>query len=118
MVASEQSQAPLGPHLFEILLVLADGSAHGYGIVGAIRERTGSRVVLSTSTLYRGIERLLARGLIAEADGNAEDSSGGPPRKYYRLTSIGRSAAEQEARRLREVAAAAEARFLAPRSSR
>jgi DNA-binding PadR family transcriptional regulator len=114
----DAARAPLGPHLFEILLVLADGPAHGYGIVATIRERTGDRVVLPTSTLYRGIERLLVGGLIAECDEPAVEASGGPPRRYYQLTAQGQRVAEAEAQRLRDVMHLAESRFLSPGSSR
>ena len=116
MSSSSKPRSPLGPHLFEILLVLADGPAHGYGIVSEIRERTEGQVVLATSTLYRGIDRLLSRGLIAEEKWTHEEPSGGPPRRYYRITESGRALAEAEAERLRDVMARAAARFLEPDS--
>ena len=104
--------APLGAHLFEILLALASGPAHGYGIISDIRARTEDRVVLSTSTLYRGIERLLAQGLIAEAGEQPGEHSGGPPRRYYQITDRGRSSAQVEAQRLRDAIKVADERML------
>ena len=83
-----------------------------------MRERTGGRVVLPTSTLYRGVERLLTGGLIADYDEPQAEASGGPPRRLYRITNLGRQTAEAEAQRLREVMLLAESRFLSPRSSR
>ena len=117
MDSSSSARSPLGPHLFEILLALAHGPAHGYGIVSEIRKRTGNRIALPTSTLYRGIERLLSRGLIEEVGERPDESSSGPPRRYYLITERGRALAAAEAERLREVMARAEASFLTPRSS-
>ena len=56
----------LTPAQFHILLTLADGSRHGYGIMQEIRERTGGALELGPGTLYRSIKQLLGRGLIAE----------------------------------------------------
>lgn len=110
--------APLGAHLFEILLALANGPAHGYGIISDIRARTEDRVVLSTSTLYRGIERLLAQGLVADAGDQPGEQSGGPPRRYYRITELGRRGAETEAQRLRDAVRVADERIFAARPDR
>jgi len=54
------------PATFTILLALADGERHGYGIMQEAAAITGGQVRLGPGTLYRTIQRLLADGLIAE----------------------------------------------------
>lgn len=100
----------LAPHLFEILLSLSDGPSHGYAIIGDIEHRTGGAIVLSTSTLYAGIRKLMRDGLIEEGDGDPE--SLGPPRRYYRLTARGRKTARAEAVRCDRQARWARKKFL------
>lgn len=100
----------LAPHLFEILLSLSDGPAHGYAIIRDIEERTDGAIVLSTSTLYAGIRKLMRDGLIEE--GSGEPESLGPPRRYYRLTARGRETAKAEALRCERQARWARKKFL------
>lgn len=90
---------PLAPWHFEVLLSLAGGELHGYGIIREIRGRSRGRLELGTSTLYAALRRLLAAGLIEDA-GGPQEASAGPPRRYYRITELGRDVAELEARRL------------------
>ena len=49
---------PLTPVVLNVLLALADGERHGYGIMLEVRERTGGRVRLGPGTLYGAIKRL------------------------------------------------------------
>lgn len=87
---------------FHILVTLAEGSRHGYGIMQEVEERTGGEVELGPGTLYRSIRQLLDRGLMEEAEGAAESASdSGPPRRSYIITKRGRALAGEEARRLR-----------------
>ena len=58
---------PLSQSVFHILLALADGEKHGYGIMLEIEERTDGQVKLGPGTLYGAIKRLLTQGLIEEA---------------------------------------------------
>jgi len=81
----------------QILLALGDGPLHGYGIRHAVQEATGGRVRLGSGTLYEAIQRLEADGLIGEVDAPDDArESGGPPRRFYALTSAGRSALRDE----------------------
>jgi DNA-binding PadR family transcriptional regulator len=85
---------------FHILLTLADGQRHGYGIMQEIERRTDGALVLGPGTLYRSIKQLLARGLIVEVDGSPESPK---QRRIYTLTRIGEVQTAEEARRLREL---------------
>jgi len=98
------AESPLTSAQFHILLTLADGQRHGYGIMQEIERRTEGAVELGPGTLYRSIKQLLGRGLIREVDGH----SGAPPesgrfRRSYALTQEGRARTVEEAARLRSL---------------
>jgi DNA-binding PadR family transcriptional regulator len=50
-----------------VLAVLADGPAHGYSILTALRVRTGGAIDLQGGSLYPTLRRLEATGLVASA---------------------------------------------------
>ena len=79
---------PLPPATFHILLALATGDRHGYGIVLDVERRTDGDLRLSPGTLYRTIQRLLEQGLITEPKRRA-DPQDDPRRRYYRITPLG-----------------------------
>ena len=77
---------------FHILLTLAEGRRHGYGIMQEIERRTNGAMELGPGTLYRSIKQLLARDLIIEVDNGTD---GGPDpgkqRRSYALTPRGKA---------------------------
>lgn len=87
---------PLRPVEFQILLSLAEGERHGYGIIQDARER--GEAAPDIGTLYRALARMLDQGLIESADSRhaPEDER----RNYYRITDAGLRVAKAEARRL------------------
>jgi DNA-binding PadR family transcriptional regulator len=97
----------------QILLALADGPLHGYGIKRAVEDRTDGTVRLGAGTLYEAIQRLVVEGRIREVGAPADaETSSGPPRRFYDLTDTGREALRDELRRLRDIVHYAEARAL------
>lgn len=95
---------PLTPAQFHILLTLAEGEMHGYGIMQEVERRTDGAMELGPGTLYRSIKQLLARRLIVEVKGESRaDAEPGKPRRSYALTSLGRARTVEEARRLRSL---------------
>ena len=92
---------PLPAAAFQILLALADGDLHGYGIMRQVEEQTEGRVRLGPGTLYSSIQALLEEGLIEEVDSARDTAS--ERRRYYHLTSSGRKLARAEAERLAAV---------------
>jgi DNA-binding PadR family transcriptional regulator len=94
------SQLPLTPAVFHILLALADQDRHGYAIILDVAERTDGAIRLGTGTLYTAISRLLEQGLIEEPDERPAADEDDERRRYYRLTPFGREVANAEARRL------------------
>lgn len=105
-------KSPLTPAAFQILLALAGGERHGYGIMQEVLALTGGAVHLGPGTLYGTIGRLLAAGLIAEVAERPDPALDDERRRYYRLTPAGGRAAADEARRLEGLVRAARARHL------
>lgn len=97
-----RTDGPLTRAQFHILLTLADGQRHGYGIMQEVEQRTDGALELGPGTLYRSIKQLLARRLIVEADADVgERPETGTQRRYYALTPEGRARTAEEAQRLR-----------------
>jgi len=99
---------PLSTQAFHILVALAGGDQHGYGIMQDVAARTGGKIQLSAGTLYGAIQRLLEQGYIAEMRGGDER------RRIYHLTATGRKAARAEAARMAELLEQARHYGLAP----
>ena len=92
---------PLTPAVFNILLALADGEKHGYGIMLEVEAATNGQVLMGPGTLYGSIKRMLAAGLIEESDERVDPEMDDPRRRsYYRLTDLGRRTLRMEAERL------------------
>jgi DNA-binding PadR family transcriptional regulator len=96
-MTSPQDPLPLREPTFLILTALAAGPAHGYGIMQSVEDMSDGRVRLRAGTLYGALARLESEGYVRL---DHEESEGGPPRRYYRLTPHGRQLLEAEAARL------------------
>ena len=98
---------PLRPVEFHILLSLASGERHGYGIIQDIEAR-GESSVPDVGTMYRALARMVDSGLISAAASPAKDrDSSDERRNYYRITDKGLRVAKTEARRLQALTRAA-----------
>jgi DNA-binding PadR family transcriptional regulator len=91
---------PLTPVALNVLLALADGERHGYGIMLEVRERTGGRVRLGPGTLYGAIKRLKEGGLIEESEKRPDPDADDERRRYYRLSGFGGEVLAAEVERL------------------
>lgn len=91
---------PLTPAVFHILLALADGEKHGYAIMQEVETNTNGTVTMGPGTLYGSIKRMLAAGLIEEADERPDPTLDDQRRRYYKLTGLGGQVVEAEAQRL------------------
>lgn len=100
-------QLPLTETTYFILLSLALGPLHGYGIMKDVHRLSHERVNLSTGTLYSALKRLLDQGWICRAE-ELESDSTGRQRKAYHLTILGRSILEAEIERLEGLVDAAQ----------
>jgi DNA-binding PadR family transcriptional regulator len=111
-----QGFLPLSPAIFNILLALAGGEKHGYGIMQEIAAQSASSLRLGPGTLYGSIKRLLEDGLIEESDERPDPAHDDQRRRYYRLTEFGQRVAAAEAARLEELVRLAHSRRLLPGS--
>lgn len=110
-----ESLLPLAALDFEILACLEQTDLHGYALAQEIARRTGDVITPGLSSLYVAIRRLTRNGLVADAGDRPAEGSGGPPRRYYRITRRGRDVARLEAERLVDQARRARRLFLRTR---
>src|SRR5262245_35426178 len=95
-----EAMLPLTPAVFHILLALADGEKHGYGIMQEVAAVTHGAVKMGPGTLYGTIKRLMEAGLIEESDERPDPALDDERRRYYKLTNFGGRVVKAEARRL------------------
>ena len=84
-VNAENTKAQMRKGVLElcILSILSQGDAYPTEIIDKLKE---TKLVVVEGTLYQLLTRLKNTGLLAY---RWEESTSGPPRKYYKLTEIG-----------------------------
>jgi DNA-binding PadR family transcriptional regulator len=92
---------------FQILLSLAAGERHGYGIIRDAESR-GEKKVPDVGTLYRALARMTEQGLITGVNSGTIADDVDERRIYYRLTALGLKVARAEAARLAALTRAAQ----------
>jgi len=102
----DRDAAPLRRVEFHILLSLAAGERHGYGIIQDITAR-GETTVPDVGTMYRALARMVEARLIEAASRRAAPDADDERRNYYRITETGLRLARAEARRLETLMRAA-----------
>jgi DNA-binding PadR family transcriptional regulator len=109
------AEASPSPVEFEILLSLASGQLHGYGIMQQAGSRSGGSIRLGPGTLYGAIKRMIRAAWIE----TSEPDSGDDVRRrcYYRLTRAGRRAAAAAAKQMADTVNIAAERGLIPKAS-
>jgi DNA-binding PadR family transcriptional regulator len=98
-----QKFLPLKAHWFHIMVSLAGGEQHGYGIMQDVLNRTTGKVRLWPATLYGSIKRLIEADLIEESDERPAPELDDARRRYYRLTGLGKRVLDAECERLQEL---------------
>jgi DNA-binding PadR family transcriptional regulator len=93
----------LRPVEFHILLSVAGGDRHGYGIMQDAKARGES--VPDIGTLYRALARMVDQRWVEVVE--AERTDVDDRRKHYRITDLGLRVAKAEARRLDSLTRAA-----------
>ncbi len=109
-----EDNLPIPPQLFHVLLGLGENTLHGYGIIQAFETLTDGRETLLPGSLYGTLSRMVNAGLLEEVDPPPAQTSGGPPRRYYRATAEGKAVVRAELERMERLLAAARARKMAP----
>ena len=89
---------PLTPAVFHVLVALADGPLHGYGVMKRVEEDSGQ--AMGPGTIYGSIQRLEDAGWVREDDADPTDARG---RRSFALTAEGRSALAAELGRFRRL---------------
>jgi DNA-binding PadR family transcriptional regulator len=113
MKPDPQQHLPLSPATLHVLLALAGGDLHGYGIMLEVARHSGGQYKIGPGTLYDNLKKLLAAGLVEELPGDDKDARG---RRTYRLTRLGSAVLAAETDRLTGVLRHAR-RSLRPRLS-
>src|SRR5262245_42664633 len=93
---------------YHVLLALADGPLHGYGIIKSVLDLSDGRLRLGAGTLYGALDRFTAEGLVTVTKEEVVD---GRHRRYYELTEHGRRVLAEETERLAQLAATARRRL-------
>ena len=93
--------SPLSETTLYILVSLLHGPLHGYAIAKEVKALSKSQVILSVSTLYTTLKRLLQDGWIERVGEDPDPDDGGHPRKVYTLTERGELIIGVEKKRLR-----------------
>lgn len=96
---------PLTETTLYILVSLAPGPLHGYAIGRQVRKLSEDRIILSVSTLYTTLKRMLEGGWIERVGLEREPEKSARPRKTYTLTEKGRSILAAEKQRLQSLLA-------------
>ena len=98
-----QDMLPLTPVVLHMLLALAEGEKHGYGIMKAVEQDTNGQMQIRVGSLYGSIQRMIDANLIEETDERPVPELDDERRRYYRLTDFGRRVLQAETQRLANV---------------
>jgi DNA-binding PadR family transcriptional regulator len=101
---------PLTPPVFHILLALADEERHGYGIMQDVAKQTNDALQMGPGTLYGCLKRMLAAGLVEEAEERPDPEMDDQRRRYYRMTTLGQKTVRGEAQRIATALSAAKSK--------
>ena len=88
-IENAKAQMRKGVLEYCILLVLSDEPLYASNIIQGLKE---AKMIVVEGTLYPLLTRLKNDGLLAY---RWEESTQGPPRKYYELTNMGRKFLEE-----------------------
>jgi DNA-binding PadR family transcriptional regulator len=95
-----RASKPLPAASLHIVLALLDGELHGYALMRRVTELSDGSVRMGPGTLYGTLNRLVDDGLIVETTDRVTHIAR-ERRRYYTLTSAGRTVALAELARLR-----------------
>jgi DNA-binding PadR family transcriptional regulator len=107
---------PLSPATLHILLSLAAGDMHGYGIMQEVARQSEGQYKLGPGTLYDNLQKLISRKLVQEIGRRPDDDDS--RRRYYRLSSLGTAVLSAEVARLDDVVCEAKLRLQTPKPRR
>ena len=91
---------PLSESYYYILLCLAKGANHGYGIMQMTEKLSGGDVTIGSGTMYGAKGNMMKKGWIREIMSN---EAGLERRRLYQLTDSGRETLRAEIARLKRM---------------
>ena len=123
MKSETAKNAPLSSATLHILLALAGGNLHGYGIIKEVVRNSDGHYRLGPGTLYDNLKKLMDAGLVsdvppASSSKRKSASAKEDDRRFYTLTKEGRGALAAEVDRLQSVISQARVRLREAREGR
>jgi DNA-binding PadR family transcriptional regulator len=122
MKSASAKSPPLSSATLHILLALAGGNLHGYGIIKEVTRNSDGHYRLGPGTLYDNLKKLMDAGLVADAATSSSKrklvSSKEDDRRFYTLTRDGKNALAAEVDRLQSVVKEAKLRLQEARTGR
>ncbi len=91
---------PMSESYYYILLCLAKGANHGYGIMQMTEKLSQGDVKIGSGTMYGATSNMMKKGWIREI---ISDEPGVERRRQYQLTEEGRQALRTEIERLKRM---------------
>jgi DNA-binding PadR family transcriptional regulator len=123
MTTETARSAPLSSATLHILLALAGGNLHGYGIMKEVARNSNGHYRLGPGTLYDNLKKLMVAGLVADVPAFSSSkrkstSMKEDDRRLYVLTAEGKDALAAEVERLQSVVSKARLRLQEARAAR
>jgi DNA-binding PadR family transcriptional regulator len=123
MKSETTKNAPLSSATLQILLALAGGNLHGYGIIKEVARNSDGHYKLGPGTLYDNLKKLMDAGLVSDAAPSPSSkrksaSTKEDDRRFYTLTKEGKDALAAEVDRLQTVVSQARLRLREARVGR
>jgi DNA-binding PadR family transcriptional regulator len=118
MVADSNKTPPLSSATLHILLALAGGNLHGYGIIQEVARNSDGHYKLGPGTLYDNLKKLMDAEWVADAPAQKRKSMKEDDRRFYTLTKRGKDALSAEVDRLQSVVSEAKLRLQVARSGK
>jgi DNA-binding PadR family transcriptional regulator len=123
MKSESAKSPPLSSATLHILLALAGGNLHGYGIIKEVTRNSDGHYRLGPGTLYDNLKKLMDAGLVADAATSSSSkrkpvSSKDDDRRFYTLTKDGKNALAAEVDRLQSVVKEAKLRLQEARTGK
>jgi DNA-binding PadR family transcriptional regulator len=123
MPAKTAKSPPLSSATLHILLALAGGNLHGYGIIKEVARNSDGHYRLGPGTLYDNLKKLINAGLVADVLASSSSTRRAAAakeddRRFFTLTREGKDILAREVDRLQGVVTKARARLLEARTGR
>jgi DNA-binding PadR family transcriptional regulator len=124
MPTKNAKSPPLSSATLHILLALAGGNLHGYGIIKEVARNSDGHYRLGPGTLYDNLKKLISAGMVADVPTSSSSSkrkaasAQEEDRRLFSLTREGKDALGREVDRLQGVVTKAKARLQEARTGR